>query len=123
MHRRRDLRVTLRGADARHRPRGTKAFATVGLRTLVVSRRLSCARTDHGVQRVREKAAGIAVEAKDVAEVSCLVKVAFDEAHVASVVEAVPDLDHLRRKTAVSMFHKRRTTPPVLLLHSGMQRW
>src|SRR5829696_5416113 len=62
----------------------------------------SRAPSDHGVKRVREAAVRTAIEAIDAAEVSGLLEVALDEAHVAGVVEAVPDLDRLRGKAAVS---------------------
>ncbi len=52
---------------------------------------------DHGVERVRE---GV-VEAADILEVSCLFEVTLDEAHVAPIVELVPDRDYFGRKAAV----------------------
>ena len=46
---------------------------------------------DHGVERVGEEAARAAVKATDIVEVSSLFEVAFDEAHVALIIEPVPD--------------------------------
>src|SRR5215212_3690846 len=81
----------------------------------------SRASSDYGVKRVRKKAARTAVEAVDVAEVSGLLEVALDEAHVASVVEAVPDLDCLRGKAAVGEGDRHRRTflqhPPDFAEH------
>src|SRR5918993_2356497 len=68
----------------------------------------SRAHSDHGVKRVRKKAARTAVEAVNVAEVSGLLEVALDEAHVAGVVETVPDLDRLRGKAAVGERNRHR---------------
>ena len=78
-----------------------QTFAIGGLGTLVFSHERSCAPSDDGVKRVRKNTARTAVEAVDVAEVSSLLEVALYEAHVAGVVEAVPDLDCLRRKAAI----------------------
>src|SRR5215208_73663 len=69
---------------------------------------LSRAPSDHGVKRIRKKAARTAVETVDAAEVSGLLEVALDEAHVAGVVEAVPDLDRLRGKAAVGERNRHR---------------
>src|SRR5829696_4239362 len=68
----------------------------------------SRAPSDHGVKRVREAAVRTAVEAIDASEVSGLLEVALDEAHVAGVVEAVPDLDRLRGKAAVGERNRHR---------------
>src|SRR5829696_3671887 len=68
----------------------------------------SRAPSDYGVKRVREKAARTAVEAVDVAVVSGLLEVTLDEAHVACVIEAVPDLDRLRGKAAIGERNRHR---------------
>src|SRR5215213_4271380 len=72
----------------------------------------SRASSDYGVKRVRKKAARTAVEAVDVAEVSGLLEVALDEAHVASVVEAVPDPDRFRGKAAIGERNRHRRADP-----------
>src|SRR5829696_2108603 len=54
-----------------------------------------------GVERVAEHAPGAAVEVVDVGEVARFFEVAFHEAHVATVIQLVPDGDRLRGKTAV----------------------
>src|SRR5918994_5351978 len=68
----------------------------------------SRAPSDNGVKRVRKKAARAAVEAADVVEVSGFLEVALHESHVASVVEAVPDLDRLRGKAAIGERDRHR---------------
>ncbi len=56
---------------------------------------------DHGVERVREEAARVTVEAAGIVEVPGFFEVTLDEAHVTLVVELVPDRDYFGRKAAV----------------------
>src|SRR5215210_7697510 len=62
-----------------------------------------------GVERVGKHTARTTVEAADVAEVSGFLEVAFDEPHVAPVVQMVPDLDRLRGEAAIGEgYYQRR---------------
>jgi len=57
----------------------------------------SCALSDLGVEGIGKHASWAAVEAADVVEVARLLEIAFDEPHVAAVIQSVPDLDLCRR--------------------------
>ena len=72
----------------------------------------SCGLSDHSVEGIRKHALWAPVEAVDVVEVARLFKVAFDEPHVAAVIQLVPDGDRLRGKTAVRERDYRRTAYP-----------
>jgi hypothetical protein len=64
---------------------------------------------DHGVEWVRERVAGAAVEAPYLAPVAGAAQVVLDEPHAAAVVAAQPLGDYLGRKAAVLMLLKRQT--------------
>src|SRR5688572_28966846 len=65
---------------------------------------------DDGVERVTDQPAGATVETADVVEVAGFPEVAFDESHMAPVIQAVPDLDRLRGKTTIRERSDHRTT-------------
>jgi hypothetical protein len=67
-----------------------------------------------GVERVAERAARTPVKTAEVAEVSGFLEVAFDEPHVPTVIQLVPDGDYFRGKTAISML-----LDPTTSLRSG----
>src|ERR671920_372265 len=56
---------------------------------------------NEGVERVAEQAARTPVKTADVAKVAGFLDVAFDEPHVPTVIQLVPDGDYFRGKTAI----------------------
>src|SRR5215204_5389650 len=65
---------------------------------------------DDGVERVTDQPAGAKVETADITEVAGFLEVAFNESHMAPVIQPVPDLDRLRRKTAIGECDRQRCT-------------
>src|SRR5215207_99377 len=72
-----------------------------GIRRSMLSRWRSRALPDHGVKGIGEHAARASVETAYVLEVARFSQVAFDQPHVAPVVQSLPDGDGLGREAAV----------------------
>src|SRR5918997_5335121 len=67
---------------------------------------------DDCVERVGEHAARTAIQAADVGEVSGIPEILLHEPHAAPVVQAVPDLDRLRRKATIRESDRQRRVAP-----------